>query len=191
MSLPRLRDPACDAAPADTRLRRLRLLDAALRRERSATALLERWCGRSANGARRRLVVERLEGGPATADRSRRRRLRLAPGCGLRYRRVRLLLGDAVLSEAENWYVPCRLTPSMNRRLERTTIPFGRVVRALGVRRRTLSRHLLPEGDVPPAGSPPIVLRHQALLLRRDGLPFSEVIERYTAAVLEPAGRPG
>ena len=50
------------------------------------------------------------------------------------------MCGSVVLSEADNWYVPSRLTPEMNRLLDTTDAPFGRVVQAVHFRRRTLDR---------------------------------------------------
>jgi len=44
----------------------------------------------------------------------------------VKYRRVQPSCGDHILSEADNWYVPRRLTPEMNRLLETTDVPFGR-----------------------------------------------------------------
>src|ERR1700748_917419 len=41
----------------------------------------------------------------------------------VRYRRVRLSCGDQVLSDADNWYVPARLTAEMNRALDGTDTP--------------------------------------------------------------------
>ena len=168
-------------------LARLRHLNATLLGARSATVALERWFDRGPIGGTRHLVAEHVETGPARTDAARRRRLGIGPFSAVRYRRVRLRLGATVLSEAENWYVPSRLTAPMNRLLDRTQMPFGRAVRALGFRRRTLSRHLLWDGGVLAGPQPPrLVLRHHAVLVRRDGVPFSEVIETYTAAVLEP-----
>jgi hypothetical protein len=110
-----------------------------------------------------------------------------------------------VLSEADNWYVPSRLTPEMNRLLDTTDAPFGRVVQALQFQRHTLSSILLwrplPDGwetnataAIEGAGVleiPPKVLEHRAVLELPDGTPFSEVVETYTADVLAfPFPRP-
>ena len=61
----------------------------------------------------------------------------------IRYRRVRLICGGHVLSEADNWYVPARLTLEMNRVLDTTDTAFGRAMQSLNFRRRTLSAKLL------------------------------------------------
>ena len=103
-----------------------------------------------------------------------------------------------MLSEADNWYVPARLTPDMNHMLETTDTPFGKAVAALHFRRHTLSADLLwrplPKGwemgVAPPADStgplfaPEYVLEHRAVLMLPDGEPFSEVVETYTGEVL-------
>ena len=72
-----------------------------------------------------------------------RRLLGVPPGEPVRYRHVRLVCGDKLLSEADNWYVPARLTPEMNRLLDETDTPFGRVIRDLNFRRETLSARVL------------------------------------------------
>jgi hypothetical protein len=125
----------------------------------------------------------------------------------VRYRRVRLRCGEHVLSEADNWYVPARLTPEMNKALDTTDIAFGRAVKDLHFQRRTVSATLLwsplPDGwemGAPVRAEsartlrvPPEVLQHRAVLALPDGTPFSMVVETYTSEVLEfpePAQRP-
>jgi hypothetical protein len=110
---------------------------------------------------------------------------------------VQLACGDHVLSEADNWYVPSRLTPEMNRLLETTDEPFGKVVRPLDFQRRTLSAELLwsplpagwelaaplPGKTAPPLRIPHAVLRHEAVLTTAAQKPFSAVVETYTSAL--------
>jgi hypothetical protein len=117
----------------------------------------------------------------------------------VRYRKVKLLCGDVVLSEADNWYVPGRLTPEINKLLDTTDTPFGKAVQPLHFRRHTVSAQvlarLLPERwwemnpDALAASSkelcvPAHVLEHRAVLTLPDGTPFSEVVETYSANVL-------
>lgn len=113
----------------------------------------------------------------------------------VRYRRVRLRCGEQVLSAAENWYVPGRLTGEMNRVLDSSDTPFGRVVAPLEPYRRTFHARLpwspLPEGweraaaTSPPCASsgplavPDDLLEHRALLYASDGQPIAEVHEVY------------
>jgi len=124
--------------------------------------------------------------------------LRVDAATPVAYRSVRLRCGDHVLSEADNWYVPGRLAPDMNRALETSDIAFGRAVQALHFSRHTLSATLLwsplPVGwemqALPAAGSgalaiPHHVLEHRAVLATPDGTPFSLVVEDYTSAVLD------
>ncbi len=117
----------------------------------------------------------------------------------MRYRRVRLSCGATVLSEAENWYVPSRLTADMNAQLESTDTPFGKVVQPLHFRRHTLAANLLwhplPEGwerqsrathpAKAPLAIPSQVLQHRAVLSLPDGTQVSEVLETYLGAVLQ------
>jgi len=164
----------------------------------SATLTLERWCSAHRLAPEGRIVAEldRTVSKPATAE--QRARLKVGSDEPVAYRRVRLSCGGRMLSEADNWYVPARLTPEMNRLLEQTTTPFGRAVLALGFHRELLGAeplwHPLPDGwemqaTLPKDGGgalsiPDQVLEHRAVLLTRDNVPFSEVRETYTAEVL-------
>lgn len=90
----------------------------------------------------------------------------------LGYRRVKLACGAHVLSEADNSYVPKRLTAAMNRTLDTSEIPFGTVVRPLNFRRKTLKMEALDDREH--------ALRVTALLVTGEGAPFSFVIENYS-----------
>jgi hypothetical protein len=97
--------------------------------------------------------------------------------------------------------LPRRLTDEMNRQLDTTDEPFGKVVRPLGFRRRTLAAELLwsplPHGwemktahdrlagERAPAQIPDAVLRHTAILYGADQRPFSAVVETYTGQVFD------
>ncbi len=164
----------------------------------SATATLERWCG-DHGLAREAKVAARLErGAEKSLDEAGRLLLAVPPQEPVRFRHVRLFCGDKLLSEADNWYVPGRLTPEMNRVLEETDTPFGRAARALNFRRETLSARLLwqplPEHwetqTLPPQPggqarieAPEFILEHRALL--RAGMPIALVAESYTSGVLD------
>ena len=176
----------------------LESLNADLLAHDSATLTIERWCAehRLANPAR--IVAERVSDAAKPASAEVREALDVKPDEPLGYRRVQLKCGDHVLSEADNWYVPTRLTPEMNHALETTDTPFGTVVAALHFRRHTLSADLLwrplPKGwEMDPAHAldeggalaiPDHVLEHRAVLSTPDGEPFSEVVETYTGEVL-------
>ena len=165
---------------------RVAALQAALAGSDSTTAALERWCAAHGLPCPGGLVAPRLPGLVRPPGRLRRRRLRLQGDERVRYRRVLLRAGTLVLCEAENWYVPGRLPAWMNRLLDRTAIPFGRVVEPLGFRRHRLSMVALR----PPAAGSGIVLRRHAVLRQEailtlpDGLPFCEVVETFTGALL-------
>ena len=176
----------------------LQTLNADLLSHDSATATLEHWCAAHQLASPARITADRVRDAEKPATEAQRQRLRLAPADELRYRRVRLLCGTVVMSEADNWYVPARLTPDMNKLLDTTDMPFGRAVQPLHFQRHTISSEvlwqLLPEGwEMKPAArtdgahelcSPAEVLRHRALLTLPDGTPFSEVVETYTREVL-------
>src|SRR3979411_1976929 len=154
-----------------------------------------------------KIVAEQVHGAEKVPTAEQRQQLGVNASEPIRYRRVRLRCGDYVLSEADNWDGPSRLTPDMNHQLDTTNIAFGRAVDALHFQRHTLSAKLLwtplPQGweigaALPGASSgtlpvPPAVIEHRALLLLPEGIPFSEVVETYTSNVLafpEPP-RPG
>ena len=166
----------------------------------SATLVLDDWCTRhrlAPPGSK--IVAERIRGHDKPVTAEQRALLRVSGDEPVGYRRVRLRCGAHVLSEADNWYVPGRLTPAMNTQLETTDIAFGRAVQALRFRRRTLSARLLwsplPAGWDSAAGRiprlpgdrlaiPDKVIENRAVLTLPDGTPFSAVIETYSGDVL-------
>ena len=164
----------------------------------SATLTLERWCDVHRLASPARIVAVRDTDREKPVSPEQRRELAVTPTEPVRYRRVRLLCGTVELSEADNWYVPGRLTAEMNKQLDGSDMPFGKVVQALHFQRHTLSSTLLwvplPEGwemnPLPPGEAsavlaiPPELLQHRALLTLPDGTPFSEVVETYMAGVL-------
>jgi chorismate-pyruvate lyase len=174
----------------------LQTLNAELLSNSSATLTLESWCDSHHLASPAKITAERVMDLEKPASDAQRLELGVTPTEPIRYRRVKLLCGRVVLSEADNWYVPARLTPEMNELLDTTNTPFGKVVQALHFRRHTLSSKLLwlplPDGwemnartkDTPFLTIPPKVLEHRAVLTLADGTPFSEVLESYTANVL-------
>jgi chorismate-pyruvate lyase len=176
----------------------LQTLNAELLSHDSATLTLEQWCNAHRLASPPRIVAARVPNVDKPASPEQRRELGVTPTDPVRYRRVRLLCGKVVLSEADNWYVPGRLTPEMNKLLDTTDVPFGRVVQALHFQRHTLSSMLLwrplPDGWEMNANAasdgaadlsiPPKLLEHRAVLTLPDGTPFSELVETYTDNVL-------
>jgi len=177
----------------------LQTLNAELLSHDSATLTLDRWCDAHHLASPARIVAVRDKATTKPAGAEQRKTLGVGPAEPIRYRRVKLTCGAHVLSEADNWYVPSRLTADMNHQLETTDIAFGRAVQPLRFQHRTLSAKLLwsplPDGwDVKSAGLPDAaattlqvpheVLQHQAVLALPDGTPFSTVVETYTDEVL-------
>jgi hypothetical protein len=176
----------------------LETLNADLLSHPSATLTLERWCGAHHLAPEARIVARLVRGADKPLPPEDRKRLAVSDSEPVRYRRVQLFCGERLLSEADNWYVPGRLTQEMNRLLDETDTPFGRAVQPLGFNRETLSATLLwsplpPGWEMRPAPrdgptgrleAPDHVLEHKAILYTRDHIPFSEVVETYTGEVL-------
>lgn len=179
-------------------LAELQTLNADLLSHPSATLTLERWCGAHHLATEAKIVAHRVQGADKPLPPEGRTLLGIGPDEPVRYRRVQLACGDVVLSDADNWYVPARLSATMNQQLDHSDVPFGKVVQPLHFRRQTLSAELLwsplPAGwdsgaPLPPSSDRPLaipahVLQHRALLYTQDNHPFSLVVERYTASVL-------
>lgn len=172
-------------------------LNADLLSHDSATLTLERWCADHRLADPPRIVAERVRDTVKPASADVRAALGVKPDEPLGYRRVRLKCGDHVLSDADNWYVPSRLTPGMNRVLDTSDTPFGKAVAALHFRRHTLSADLLwrplpkgwetgaaASGEAGALAIPDHVLEHRAVLSTPEGEPISEVVETYTGEVL-------
>lgn len=145
---------------------------------RSATAVLQAHCPDAS------IRAEKVSGGRAKPPSLLRHRLSLQPGETLRHRRVLLRCGKTVYSEADNWYVPERLTPAINETLESGDIPFGRAVAPLGVTRSLIDQSFNARGTRVPER----FLTVRALVVTDRGVPLAAVIERYRRAVLERAG---
>lgn len=193
------REPWTDDVASRTQaLALLQSLNADLLSHPSATLTLERWCGAHALAPEAKILARRVKGQDKPLPAGARETLGIGPDEPVRYRRVQLACGEHVLSEADNWYVPSRLTPEMNQILDSTDQPFGKVVQPLHFRRQTVSAELLwaplPQGwemDAPlpaahkaPLDIPHDVLRHQAVLYTGTNQPFSLVVETYTSEVL-------
>lgn len=164
----------------------LRRLDAVLLAGRSATPVLEQWCSQP-------VAALRTAGAEKALPNEHRRHLALMLQEHLAYRHVELVAGGHILCEADNWYVPERLTAAMKDALENTDRPFGRIIASLDSPRVTLYartlRHPSQEiGDDATLaaydGLPWPVLEHQALLMASDGRALSLVHEVYMNRLL-------
>jgi chorismate-pyruvate lyase len=152
-------------------------LKADLLSNNSATVVLGRWCADKHLAAPPTIKALRDPTEvPASAE--TRALLKADTDEPIRYRRVKLMCGTHVLSEADNWYVPARLTPQMNALLEGGDTPFGTAVKALHFHRTTLEAAALQDKHT--------ILRVRALLLTPDEMPFSLVVENYTADLAAP-----
>jgi len=192
-SLPQQRDRAQRAEL----LALLQTLNADLLSHDSATLTLERWCADHRLAEPARIVAQRVRGPAKEIPEDLRARLSIDATEPIAYRHVQLMCGDRALSEADNWYVPGRLTAAMNERLQNSDEPFGKVVKPLGFRRQTLTADLLwsplpthwematPPPVREPLRIPQFVLRHQAVLYSSAQQPFSVVVESYTSALFD------
>ncbi len=136
-------------------------LHAALLASDSATAVLEAICGAPVSIRRDPnatwLMPTHLAGGE--------------------HRRVALMCGDRHLSDADLWFRPELLPPGMVAELAASDAPFGRVVKSLGLRRRSLSARICAPGE-------PYAVEHRAVL--GDGVhEVAEVAERYCWGLVE------
>jgi hypothetical protein len=170
-------------------------LNATLLAARSATFTLDRWCADHKLGHETKIRARLIRGvdKPITAE--QRGRLQIDQDEPVRFRHVELKCGDRTLSEADNWYVPSRLSAEMNRLLDTTDTPFGRAVVDLKPFRQTFAAEILwkPLEDGweqrPPTAAyprealeiPPKLFEHRALLYTADLKPISEVDEIYTS----------
>lgn len=179
----------------------MQTLNASLLASRSATATLEKWCADHKMSAEPKIVARRVANIDKPPSDETRRRLDVGAEEPVKYRRVQLACGDHVFSEADNWYVPGRLSNDMNRALETTETPFGKAIAPLQPFRRTVDMKLrwspLPEGwelATPAAlraqaggalSFPHDLFEHTAVVYARDQRPLSEVHETYTREVLD------
>jgi hypothetical protein len=176
----------------------LETLDAELLSHDSATLTLEHWCVAHRLATPATVTAARVTDLDKRPSPEQRQELRVGASEPIGYRRVKLTCGSVLLSEADNWYVPSRLTPEMNRILETTDTPFGKVVLPLKFQRHTLNSTMLwsalpehwemsPIPIQPHADSlqiPESLMQHTAVLTLPDGTPISEVIETYKNGLL-------
>lgn len=172
-------------------------LQASLQSRDSATETLRLWC-ESHGWAQPAQIHAVRDAATVKAPTAQVRALLGARGrTPIRYRRVRLMCADKVLSEADNWYLPGKLTPEMNQALDQTDTPFGVAVKALGFHRKAVESLVLlhPFDDDADGGTasdahalrlPQAVIRNTAVLSTDAGGPFSVVVESYTRQVLDP-----
>jgi chorismate-pyruvate lyase len=144
--------------------------------QQSATQVLTHWCADLGLATPAVIKAVRVQGVEKPADAAIRRQLGAAADEPIRYRKVRLMCGRHVLSQADNWYRPGKLTAAMNRQLDGSEAPFGAVVRGLNFHRQSLAVHERPSAGV--------ILRIKAVLRNPAGTPFSLVVEDYQSNLL-------
>jgi hypothetical protein len=176
----------------------MQTLNVSILASRSATLSLENWCRDHALAPDPAIVARLVPSVGQAPDGAQRQRLEVNANDEVKYRRVQLLCGIRVLSEAENWYVPSRLTPEMNRVLETTQTPFGRVIQSLEPYRVTFAAELLwsplpagwerefrqPSATAGVLAIPGALFMHRAVLYASDHGPFAEVREVYQRDIL-------
>jgi hypothetical protein len=146
-----------------------------LARGPSATEVLSHWCGDLHFADPPQIHAKQMHV-LHPADAKVRALLKVSARERIGYRRVRLTCGGHVLSEADNWYVPGRLTPAMNRTLGTTDTPFGTVVKPLDFHRVTLRAQPFQQGRT--------MFQVQAVLLTPEDRPISLVVENYQRDLL-------
>jgi hypothetical protein len=169
-------------------------LNATLLAARSATFTLDKWCADHKLAGQAKIRARLVRGIDKPVADEQRLRLQVDRNEPVKFRHVELACGERVLSEADNWYVPSRLTADMNRVLETTDTPFGRAIAELKPFRQTFAVEVLwkplEEGwehrpipaDHPQQAlaMPARLFEHRALLYTPDLKPISEVDEIYT-----------
>jgi chorismate-pyruvate lyase len=175
----------------------LQTLNANLLASKSATQTLQAWCEDHEMAAVPKMIALRDPKAFKEASEEVRALLKVSDAEPVLYRRVQLVCGEHVLSQADNWYVPSRLTDDMNLVLMQTNTPFGRAVRQLNFHRQTERSALLwnplpknweqkklsPNQEFVDLKIPKLVLQHQAILITDKNIPFSVVIETYTKEI--------
>jgi hypothetical protein len=173
-------------------------LNASVLAAHTATSVLDKWCAdhkMASDPAVRARIVTGIEK-PISAE--QRQRLQIDATEKVAYRRVELTCGGHVLVEADNWYVPSRLSAEINHVLATTDTPFGRAVQEMKPVRQNFAVEILwkplPDGwEMGPTAAnrpeealsiPWQLFQHRALVYNGAHQPFSEVNEIYTREIL-------
>lgn len=153
----------------------------------SATQVLDRWCNSHHMAPAGAVIAEKIANKPVPATEQLRRALQLKASDRVQLRHVRLRCNGHILSVARLWYVPSRLSASMEASLQQTDTPFGKVLAPMHLDRKSAgsSSAWLAKAGRPAAKAPPRILFSQrALMSRADGLPIAYVVEDYQRGLL-------
>ncbi len=179
----------------------LQTLNVELLTNKSATLVLEKWCADFRLAVNPVIVVDFKSNEVKRPDEEQIKRLQVASASEIAYRRVELRCGNAVLSKADNWYVPARLTKEMNATLASSHTPFGKVIASLnpsrvnlaveqiwfplpiGWAKQSIEHHCQHKISKPESGA---IFQHRALVLNENRMPISEVREVYQYVLLAP-----
>ena len=176
-------------------------LNAEILASSSATQSLEKWCRDHKMAVDPTIVARVMTGIGKVPIAEQLQRLQVATVGEVKHRHVELRCGSHILSEADLWYVPSRLTAEMNGLLETSETPFGKAVQSLRPYRRTFAVTLLwsplpagweqqrptrrqPSERTTPLAIPKDLFEHRAILYTIDHQPVAEVHERYQGQLL-------
>jgi hypothetical protein len=177
----------------------LQSLNVELLTSESEKETLARWCVSHRLVSNPQIAIERVLDAEELPTAAQRTMLDTSAKESVRHRKVRVFCGSAVLLEADDWYLPSRVSPQVNALIESTELPLERAVQIAYFRRRTLSATLLwPQlPELRELGSekgltesqaiqplPARVLTHHVLLMLPDGTPFGEIQANYMSNVL-------
>ena len=129
---------------------RYEALVAALLQTGSATETLATWSRR--RGWDDAIVAHKLEADMRPAPARIAALLDIGEGETVGYRKVALASGERVLSRADNWFTPGRLSSGVNAGLDASQTPFGRLVGRMSPSRQVISADRLwvaPQQPVP------------------------------------------
>lgn len=159
---------------------RLHALSERILGSHSVTGELERWCSEHGIGDGE-IVALPVTGAPAPLDDNGLTALYPFRPAEIRFRRVRLTSGGVGLVDALNWYFPEHLPADICEQFHATTIPFGRAIRSLNPRRRTILVRRCPPREVAAGDPNAIAFEHHAVVWSDAGLPLAVVHERFRA----------
>lgn len=159
----------------------MQTLNSRLHQSTSATLTLEQWCREHQLAKPPVIRAHALPSAFKTPEASVLSQLAVETSEPLAYRKVELRCGERVLSIAENWYVPARLSVEMNHVLATSETPFGKAIAPLKPYRKTTNSIMLWSGS---GIIPPALFEHQATVYDADHRPLAVVRETYQRQLL-------